>query len=351
MAMFSVDREAHELHPLTEREFADLGVLEREDIQEWVVEEPSILGENLLIIGTEYSQFVDLYERPDILALDRKGKLVVIELKRDQADETTDLQAIKYASYLSTWPATEIQKIYRDFWNDRDSRSLTPEAVGKIFIEFLEEFEGEDSETNDDGWADFELDNRPRILLAAGSFGTEITSPVMWLIEEFEMDVTCVELNAFEDGGRLFIDSRQLIPIPEAEEYRAKQREKEKKQGTQQKKRSSLYVLLENGVLKRGDEMVFNPDRVPEDIGREYDPTDGFWRAVVTGKTGQTDNIRWLENGEVFSFSGLSKHLIHELTGERKRLNGYKYWCHPEFENRTLLDLRKSNVRGGERTT
>lgn len=349
MAMFSVDREAHELSQIVERKFADLGVLEREDIQEWVVEEPTILGEELLVIGTEYSQFVDLYERPDVIALDQTGKLVIIELKRDQADSTTDLQAIKYASYLSTWPAEEIQKIYREFWNDRKSQSLAPEDVGEKFITFLEDAQGIEIDTTDDGWADFELDNRPRILLAAGSFGTEVTSPVMWLIEEYEMDITCVELNAYEHGSRLFVDSRQLIPIPEAEEYRAKQREKEKKQGTRQKKRSSLYVLLEREVLQPGDVVVFDPDRVPDGIEREYDPRDDFWRAEVTGKTGQTDNIRWLEDGQEFSFTGLSKHILQELTGNRKRLNGYKYWCHPEFENRTLLDLRKSDVRGDER--
>jgi hypothetical protein len=42
-------------------------------------------------------------------------RLVVVELKRDEADATTDLQALKYASYCATLTAGEIQRDYRSF--------------------------------------------------------------------------------------------------------------------------------------------------------------------------------------------------------------------------------------------
>lgn len=92
-----------------------MGVLERQDLQEWTIEQPRILGEDLLIITSEYANFQDTRDRPDLLALDTSGKLVVIELKRDRADRTTDLQAIKYASYCATLTAEDIQKDYREF--------------------------------------------------------------------------------------------------------------------------------------------------------------------------------------------------------------------------------------------
>jgi hypothetical protein len=67
------------------------------------------------VIASEYAKFVDIRKRPDILALDGIGKLVVVELKRDSADETTDLQAIEYAGYCSVLTAEEVQKDYREF--------------------------------------------------------------------------------------------------------------------------------------------------------------------------------------------------------------------------------------------
>ena len=42
---------------MREVEFADLGFQERRDIQEWVANNPGILGDELLIIGKEFSGF------------------------------------------------------------------------------------------------------------------------------------------------------------------------------------------------------------------------------------------------------------------------------------------------------
>jgi RecB family endonuclease NucS len=113
--MFAVDQDRDELRQVREQSFSDLGVLERPDFQEWIVERPSVLGEEFLVIQSEYSKFADTRDRLDLLALDREGRLVVVELKRDEADDTTDLQAIKYASYCATLTAEEIQQDYRSF--------------------------------------------------------------------------------------------------------------------------------------------------------------------------------------------------------------------------------------------
>ena len=85
---------------MQEIEFAELGFQERRDIQEWVAKNPGILGDELLIIGKEFSGFDRTNERLDLLAVDADGRLVVIELKRDDTGADAHWQAIKYASYL-----------------------------------------------------------------------------------------------------------------------------------------------------------------------------------------------------------------------------------------------------------
>lgn len=84
--IFSVDREGGKLRRIQVQSFTDLNVLERSDLQEWVVANPEILGEELLVIQSEYSKFEETRDRLDVLALDADGKLVVVELKRDEAD-------------------------------------------------------------------------------------------------------------------------------------------------------------------------------------------------------------------------------------------------------------------------
>ena len=97
--------------------FSEMGVWERTHMEEWIADNPNILGEDLLTITTEYDSFDKSSKRLDILALDKKGKLVVIELKRDKADTFIDLQAIHYASYCSTLTYDDIVDIRARYTN------------------------------------------------------------------------------------------------------------------------------------------------------------------------------------------------------------------------------------------
>lgn len=348
--IFSVDEDAGTLEGLKEQKLSKLGVLERQDLQEWTIEQPRILGEEMLIITSEYANFQDTRDRLDILALDPTGKLVVVELKRDRADRTTDLQAIKYASYCATLTTEDIQKDYRDFWNERTDEEQTPEDVGQTFADFLEGLDGEIPLT-DEGWAEFDLDQQPRIMLVAGSFGTEITAPVMWLIEEYSMDITCIRIEAYEHQGRVLLNSQQVIPVAEAEEYMTKRREKQEQQRKTSRRPAAINVLLERGVLTEGEMVYFDPEQVPPESDREWSEDDDFWWATVTGDTGQSDNVRWNHDEDVYSFTGLTKELLHEVVGRDRSeaLNGYKYWCHPNFNGRTLSDLRNSDATSESR--
>lgn len=349
--LFSVSEDGNELHRLDGEEFANLDILERADFQEWAVEEPALLGEDLLVIASEYSNFEQTRDRLDILAIDPEGKLVVVELKRDEADRTTDLQAIKYASYCATLTAEEVQRDYRMFWNDRNDTELSPEEVGQKFAKFLDESVEEGVPLTDEGWADFELDDRPRILLVAGKFGIQVTAPVIWLIEEYDIDITCVTVTAHEYKDEILLSKRQVIPVAEAEEYMTRRREKDRDKDQTEQRDRSIIVLLERGILQEGDRVEFCEDKKPDQDEWKFEPDDDFWRAEVTGKTGRTNNVQWYHDDETYSFTRLTKTLLDELmvSDRPARLNGYRYWCHPEFEYRSLLDLRNSQVEASDR--
>src|SRR5713226_115158 len=87
---------------LTQTSFAELLVKERQDLEEWNKANPDILGAELLLITSEYDRFDKSDLRLDLMAIDRKGKLVIIELKRDVKGTLADLQALRYAAFCST---------------------------------------------------------------------------------------------------------------------------------------------------------------------------------------------------------------------------------------------------------
>lgn len=310
--LLSIDERTNQLTVLEAKEFSELGIRERQDIQQWVIDEPRVLGEELLVIATEYSDFEETQDRLDILALDRAGKIVVVELKRDQADTETDLQAIKYASYCATLTPQDIQRTYLEYWSDDDR--LTAGEVGEEFAGFLTNDTIEIG-TSEDGWAEFELDDQPRIVLAAGDFWIQVTAPVMWLTEEYGLDITCVRLQLYEHDGQKFLDSQQVIPVTEAERYMTRRREKSKQQSGGGQRKRTISVLLDRGVLEKGDIVEFDPRKKPNEVDQHDLPAE-YWRAEVTGKTGLSDNIRWLHDGEMYSFTGLTKTILDKLTGE-----------------------------------
>jgi len=186
-----------------EADFAALGFQERHDIQEWIALNPTILGDDLLIIAKEYDKFDWTNERLDLLAVDRLGNLVIIELKRDDTGADVHWQSIKYASYVQHASAAEIVGMLADYTGASEE-----EAQEKLLRHL---------DTGDLG----SLNRSQRIIIASHRFAREVTSAVLWLNERMNEDViTCVQLTPYQDGDALYLQANTIIPVPGTEGYR-----------------------------------------------------------------------------------------------------------------------------------
>ena len=202
--LFRIDPETHKSESIEEVDFARLGFRERQDIQEWVAANPDILGENLLVIGKEFSGFDRTSERLDLLAVDTDGKLVVIELKRDDTGADVHWQAIKYASYLRGAKSDKIVSMLARY---------TDEPEEKAQENLLRHLDSDDLEF---------LNNDQRIILASHRFAPEVTSAALWLNEKTGEDlITCVQLTPYQDAASdsLYIQANMIIPVPGVEAY------------------------------------------------------------------------------------------------------------------------------------
>src|SRR5262245_16109041 len=96
---------------------AEAGLLERQHLQEWVIAHPEMLGEEVLTLTFEFDRWVtgggaQTWERLDVLALDRTGRLVVAELKRDRAPDAVVVQALNYAAMVSRFNLDLLAEAY-----------------------------------------------------------------------------------------------------------------------------------------------------------------------------------------------------------------------------------------------
>lgn len=232
--MYILDEQTKELKEISETTFSENGLKERYDLQEWIDNNPRILAkelgaqEELLIIQKEFSEFDKTNERLDLLALDKKGNLVIIENKLDDSGKDVVWQALKYVSYCSALTQREIIEIYQNYLN---KKGLPVNAEDKI-IDYLEN-------------ENFSLNtgNTQRIILVAKEFRPEVTSTVLWLRSN-NIDIQCIKVVPYMWNQNLIIDVDKIIPVPEIEKFTIRVSLKdaeEKKNAITQNMNAELY--------------------------------------------------------------------------------------------------------------
>lgn len=212
--LYIYDKKNKKPLPAEETDFRSHEIMERKDIEKWVIDSPEILGEELFIITTEYDKFDKTKERLDVLAVDKNGKLVIIELKREESGKSAELQAIKYAAYCSTLTLEDVISLRKDFLA-KNGKEKEEENIKKELLDFIKnpDFEG--------------FDDKPRIILVAKEFRPEVTSTVLWL-RKFGVDISCVKLTPYKiDNEKVGIAVSTIIPLPEAKDYIIKSEIKE----------------------------------------------------------------------------------------------------------------------------
>ena len=254
---------------LEERRFKDLKLQERPHLQEWLVQTPEALGEDLLVVQKEFDGFADTRERLDLLAIDKERRLVVIENKLDDSGRDVVWQALKYVAYCSSLKKTEIVEIYQQYldrWRDGES-------AARNLCEFLEIEDLDDTVLN--------AGNDQRLILVAANFRKEVTATALWLIGH-GVQVQCFRAVPFSFGKELLIDLQQIIPTPEAEDYMigmaAKESEEKSVQGTQKRRhemRRAFWTRTLEELERRGVTRY-------ENIG----PSKEHWLASATGVSG-----------------------------------------------------------------
>ena len=245
MPVFRVTGDKFE--PLYATTFSDEGLLERKDIQRRLRDQPEILEEGLFILAEEYSNWEESNRRIDLLALDSKGRLVVIEIKRSDQDSFMDLQAIRYAAMVANMTLKQAEDAHSAYIRNRGGhdKNSTP-SIGEHLADDVE------NTSFDSG--------KPRIILVSANFSKELTTSVLWL-NEIGADITCVKLQPWKNGDDVFLESSQVIPVPEAKDYMVRMRNREE-EAQQQKRASSVETFPGSDQFREAIETA-REDRKP----------------------------------------------------------------------------------------
>ncbi|VVE57465.1 hypothetical protein [Pandoraea anhela] len=210
MALFEIYGDSLQAVPL--KTFKDLEMRERSHIQRAVRTHIEAItpGVRTKVIAEEFGDWAGANRRIDLLCVDEQANLVVVELKRDDGAHM-DLQALRYAAMISTMKFKQTVAAHRKYLVDIGSNE-DPEQALREFLEI------------DEGPVVFT--DRVRIVLASADFSSELTTAVLWLNKQGNMDVRCVQMRPHAIDARVLLDIQQVIPLPQAAHYTVALREK-----------------------------------------------------------------------------------------------------------------------------
>lgn len=278
--LFKIDIEGKRASHVKHGSLADWQLRERYDLQEWILHDPTLLGEDLLIITSEFSGFDRTAERLDVLAIDKEGVLTVVELKRSAIGTAAELQALRYAAYCSTMSLKDVTEEMAKYESKRSKTDVTSaDAEGRI-KQFINE-------------PDFaELADKPRIILGAEEFSPEITSTVLWL-RTFNVNISCVRLRPYLLENQLLLESSVLIPLPEAKEYQIR---REIKDAAENASRPRAHITPEEFLASANDDVQLLLIMLREWLGEQPEIQEkAFKSGLAYRKRSNGDWITWLQ--------------------------------------------------------
>ncbi len=233
------------LVPLPVTTLVGEGWRERGDLQRLLRDCPEALEDGLFIVAEEFSNWADSSRRIDLLGIDQAGRLVVIELKRDEDGGFMDLQAIRYASMVANMTFEQVVDAHAAYLRHR---SMTEGARERV-IEHMATTSALDPN---------EIDSvRPRMILVSGNFSRELTTSVLWL-NDSGLDIQCVRVMPYKIDDVLVVDATRVIPLPGAEDYIIRVREK----AAELEKRQFATIEWTRNDIEHLRSVLYNPTLV-----------------------------------------------------------------------------------------
>lgn len=169
-----------------------------ERLENWIANDSSITGLDLLIIGRQVVTFYG--GRIDLLGIDYEGNLVILELKKDKTPRDVVAQALDYASWIKDLNYKQIEAITMKYL-----KCGLKEAFEEKFQTNIPE----------------EINKNHSIVIVASELDASSERIVHYLSSEYDININCIFFDFFKEENQEFL-GRSWLMDPEEIEERAK---------------------------------------------------------------------------------------------------------------------------------
>jgi ribosomal protein S24E len=172
------------------------------DLESWLETDPSIIRPGLKVIGR---QVMTRSGPLDLLAIDRTGSVVVIELKRDRLPRDVIAQAMDYAADVATWSLEKLGEVCAAYSGEALEDALTG-AFSDIDLESVT------------------INGTQRIVLVGFALEPALERMIEWLSEAYGVAINAVVLKYVraQNGAEILV--RSAVISEEEEVTRTRER-------------------------------------------------------------------------------------------------------------------------------
>lgn len=170
-------------------------------IENWVKQNPAIVGLDAIVIGSQVK--TDYGTVLDLLALERNGNLVVIELKKDRTPRDIVAQALDYGSWIYQLTAEEIYKIAEEYFE------------GVLDDAYYDKWQSNIPET---------LNESHSLLIVAGEVDSVTQRIVEYLAIYHGININTAFFNIFEKDDKKWLTADMLLDQETTERRSTKRR-------------------------------------------------------------------------------------------------------------------------------
>lgn len=176
-----------------------LGGSDKENrLQQWLIRDLSIVAPELMLVGKEVHAFDN--ERIDLLAIDRAGRLYVLELKRDIARREAVAQLLDYGAWVAELSLGDLNTLFEKYNPNRMAGQTLDQAFKARFGHELPE----------------ELDATHELWLVVAGMDERTRRLCDYLAEHYELPINAVFVHVMRDGEREYLARAWLRDPTEA---------------------------------------------------------------------------------------------------------------------------------------
>lgn len=152
-----------------------------ERLESWIEANPSILGEEFLIINRQYT--LPNGEKVDLLGIDAEGNLAIVELKRDKGRREAIAQVLDYEALLSDLKEEDLNEIAVTYFEEK---KLEWENLREAFQRTF-------------GKRDVSFNSSRRTFIIAPELDATTERVINYLSSQYGMDINAVTFTYYKD--------------------------------------------------------------------------------------------------------------------------------------------------------